>query len=355
MHDVPPHSVSRNIRLLILAGVIAAGGIAVILMAEPFVAALTWALTLAVMLRPVERRIRTATRSASLAAIATLVLAAVLVVLPALAVVLALANEIAVGAAALADLLGAERFQQVWQGYPALARISDSIAPWLNLSQIAQSATGLLARWSGQLAQASILWLITLLLTFYFLFYVLRDGDRLMGALQRELPLERSEVAMIKHRVTDTIVASVYATLAVAALQGLLGGLMFWFLGLPSPVFWGALMAVLAIAPFLGAFLVWGPAAAILALQGHWADAAMLTAWGTLVVGLIDNLVYPALVGRRLRLHPMTAFVAIIGGLLLFGTHGVVLGPLIVTITQALLEIVRQKLDARPSPAIPDA
>ncbi len=354
MHEIPPSALSCNIRLVVLASTVVFGTIAMALMAQPFIAALTWALTLAVMLHPVERRIRAATRSASLAAIATLVLAAVLVVLPALVVALALANEVAAGATAVAEALSADRIQHAWQGYPALARISDSVAPWLNLSQIAQTVTGLLARWSGQLAQASIVGIVTLLLTFYFLFYVLRDGDRLLAAVERELPLERSELGMITGRVADTIIASVYATLAVAALQGLLGGLMFWMLGLPSPAFWGSLMAVLAIAPFLGAFVVWGPAAAILALQGQWADAAMLAAWGTLVVGLIDNLVYPALVGRRLRLHPMAAFVAIIGGLLLFGTHGVVLGPIIVAVTQALLEIVRGKLDARRSTQIPE-
>jgi hypothetical protein len=95
----------------------------------------------------------------------------------------------------------------------------------------------------------------------------------------------------------------VFGTVAVAIVQGSLGGLMFWWLGLPAPIFWGTVMAVLAILPLFGAALVWVPAAAYLAFQGDWDKALMLAAWGTLVVGLIDNLLYPLLVRGRLRMH----------------------------------------------------
>lgn len=91
-------------------------------------------------------------------------------------------------------------------------------------------------------------------------------------------------------RVTDTIYATVYGRLAVAAIQGLLGGLMFWWLGLPAPLLCGTAMGLLAIAPVVGAFIVWLPAAAFLALEGSWGKALILLAWGLVVVSLIDNL-----------------------------------------------------------------
>lgn len=133
--------------------------------------------------------------------------------------------------------------------------------------------------------------------------------------------------------MADTIHATVFGTVTVAAVQGLLGGLIFWWLGLPAPILWGAVMALLAIVPVLGAFVVWLPVAIFLAASGHWGQAVILTLWGTVVAGLIDNLLYPILVGKRLRLHTVPVFLAIVGGLAVFGAAGVILGPVILALT----------------------
>ena len=116
--------------------------------------------------------------------------------------------------------------------------------------------------------------------------------------------------------VADTINATIYGTLAVAAVQGTLGGLMFWWLGLPAPVLWGLVMGVMAVVPVLGAFIVWIPAAIFLALEGSWGKALILGVWGGVIVGGIDNVMYPILVGNRLKLHTIPAFIAIVGGLI---------------------------------------
>jgi predicted PurR-regulated permease PerM len=143
--------------------------------------------------------------------------------------------------------------------------------------------------------------------------------------------------------VADTIHATIFGTLAVAAVQGALGGLVFWWLGLPAPILWGAVMGLLAIVPVLGAFVVWLSAAIFLASSGQWGKAVFLTLWGTVVVGLIDNLLYPILVGKRLRLHTVPVFFAIVGGLAVFGAAGVILGPVILALTDAILEIWRRR------------
>jgi predicted PurR-regulated permease PerM len=157
------------------------------------------------------------------------------------------------------------------------------------------------------------------------------------------LPLSDTEFSSITARVRDTIFAIVFGTAAVAALQGGLGGLMFWWLGLPAPVFWGVLMALLAVIPFLGAFVIWAPTAALLALSGDYKSAVVLAAWGTIVVGLVDNVLCPILVGNKLQMHTMLSFIAVVGGLIFLGAPGVVLGPLILVITLTLLEIWRQR------------
>jgi predicted PurR-regulated permease PerM len=229
-----------------------------------------------------------------------------------------------------------------------MAGLLDSVDRWLDIPQLLQILTEQLGRWSGQLVQGSASGIATLLLTFYFLFYFLRDKDQVLGAIERLAPLTAEEFAGFTGRTVQTVFASVYGTVAVAALQGLLGGLMFWFLDLPSPAFWGVIMGLLAIVPFLGAFVVWVPASIGLALGGQWTAAIVLAIWGTVVVGLIDNIVYPILVGKRLSLHPVVSFIAIVGGLLLFGAHGIVLGPLVVAIAQSLIEVWRGRIDPEP-------
>ena len=121
---------------------------------------------------------------------------------------------------------------------------------------------------------------------------------------------------------------------------------MFWWLGLPAPLLWGVVMALLAVVPVLGAFVVWIPAALFLAMEGSWGKALILTVWGAVVVGTIDNLLRPFLVGKRLKLHTILAFISVVGGLILFGPAGLILGPVALTVTTVLLEIWRSRTAA---------
>jgi predicted PurR-regulated permease PerM len=119
---------------------------------------------------------------------------------------------------------------------------------------------------------------------------------------------------------------------------------MFWILGLPSPLLWGAVMAVLAVLPVLGAAIVWAPAALYLALTGSWEKALILTTWGAIAVGLVDNLLYPLIVKGRLRMHTVPVFISIIGGLVAFGAVGLVLGPVVLALAVALGDVWRRRM-----------
>jgi predicted PurR-regulated permease PerM len=131
-------------------------------------------------------------------------------------------------------------------------------------------------------------------------------------------------------------------------VQGTLGGIVFWLLGLPAPLLWGFAMFLLSLVPTLGAFVVWVPATAYLALSGSLGKAAILAAWGLGVVATIDNLLYPFLVGTRLRLHTLTAFVAVVGGVFAFGASGLVIGPVVVAVALALAPLWRRRTRRRP-------
>ena len=183
-------------------------------------------------------------------------------------------------------------------------------------------------------------WIITqLVLTFLTLFYFFRDRTRLLLFLRRFIPLSSAETDEMFGRIAQSVHASLYGNLLVKLIQGILGGLMFWVLGLPAPVLCGAGMALFAVLPVVGTAMVWAPAAIFLALSGSWVKAVVLAIWGEFVVSLIDNFLYPVLVANELRFHPLAVFFAVFGGLLAFGVAGVVLGPVILAITVALLDL----------------
>ncbi|MCB2074605.1 MAG: AI-2E family transporter [Novosphingobium sp.] len=317
---------------------------------EPFISSLVWSLTLAVLFAPAEKRIRRSVRSPGLSAAITLMLCGAILVAPIFFVSRALINEIIDSVDLIGSLLTGDHWQQLERKQPWLTPLMDWLSRHLDLPQLLNSATNLLGEWSAGVVQVSITTIINLLLIFYFLFYLLRDQTRIRHALARTMPLTGDEFSVLAVRVVNTIYASVYGTVAVALLQGFLAGLMFWFLGLPSPVFWGVIMGLLAIVPFLGAFIVWVPACILLALNGQWVSAIALAIWGTVVVGLIDNVIYPILVGRQLAMHSMLSFIAIVGGLIMVGAHGIILGPLIVSLSLGLLEIWRSRIDLEKPP-----
>jgi predicted PurR-regulated permease PerM len=191
---------------------------------------------------------------------------------------------------------------------------------------------------AADIVKASAVQILGLCLIFYVLFFFLRDRRMFLHAIARHSPLSQSQMEGLLERIGDTIHATVYGTFAVASVQGLLGGLMFWWLGLPAPLLWGLIMGMLAVIPMLGAFVIWAPAALFLLLEGAWHDALTLSLWGMLVVGTVDNLLRPVLVGDRLRLHTVLTFLSVVGGLMVFGAAGLILGPVILVITMAMLE-----------------
>jgi predicted PurR-regulated permease PerM len=188
------------------------------------------------------------------------------------------------------------------------------------------------------------IWLATqLFIMLMSLFFFLRDRHRALGVARSLMPLSNSETDEVFSRVDDTIHAMLYGSLVVALVQGTMGGLMFWWLGLPAPLVWGAVMSVLAVVPVLGTFVVWAPTAVVLAAQGDTGKALILVAWGGIAIALVDNLLYPFLVGKRLRFHTLLVFFAIVGGLTVFGASGLILGPLLLAFADALLEVWRRR------------
>jgi len=126
-------------------------------------------------------------------------------------------------------------------------------------------------------------------------------------------------------------------------IQGLLGGIAFWLLGVPSPILWAVLMTFVCMIPVAGSFMVWVPLSIYLILNGHWTKAIFLLAWGALVVSTIDNFLRPKLIKNQTRLHELFIFFSVLGGMSVFGLLGIVLGPVVLAITLGLLDTLRHE------------
>lgn len=312
-------------------------------LALPFLAASAWALALAVLFSPFHRRLEVKTKHPSVAAAISVLIIGSIVVAPATFVGQRLIQESAKGAELIKTKIDSGEWRQALEARPRLA----PIVGWMerqNMTATVKTVATWLASKGSSFVKGSMIEAMALLLTFYLLFFFLRDRLIALQLLRSLSPLEEPEMDHLFARIGDTIYATIFGTLAVAAAQGLLGGLMFWWLGLPAPLLWGVVMALLAVVPVLGAFVVWIPAALYLTLEGHWEKALILAVWGAAVVGTIDNVLRPVLVGNRLKLHTILAFMSVVGGLILFGPSGIILGPLVLTITSVLLEIWRARI-----------
>lgn len=335
---------------LVLAAMTALAVYLCYIIAYPFLPSMAWALALAIIAHPLHAQIASRVQREGLAAAISVALITFVIVGPTLLVTQQLAQQAA---------QGLQQAQKMPTSMQALAKRHPRLAPavkWVQQrmdvpAEAQQLAKNVASRVPGFVSGS--FWIAAqLLITLFVLFFFLRDRRSAVGYVRSLMPLSNSETNEMFGRIADTIYATVYGTVVVALVQGTLGGLMFWWLGLPLPLLWGAVMALLAIVPVLGAFVVWVPAAIFLALSGNWVKALILAAWGGIVISMVDNLLYPILVGKRLRMHTLPVFLAIVGGLHAFGAAGLILGPVVLAVTDGLFDIWRRRTaGGRPAEA----
>lgn len=323
---------------------------------EPFLVEIGWAIVLAICLGPARVRLeprlgRTRTALALTAAVV------VLLVIPIVFVGAALVSEGRPAVAYLEAQLRSEGGASAW-----LHRAWEWVrarAPFLPTEQemIAKvtASVGLLAeflsRQAGGLVKGALSFLFSLVITLGLLFFLLRDSDAFSGALGRVLPFGKEQNERLLSLGRELVSASVTATLAIAALQGLIGGVTFALLGISGAALWGSMMGILALLPLVGATLVWLPAAVWLALSGSLVKGIVLAAVGVLVLGNVDNVVRPLLLSGKSQMNTLVLIISLLGGVSAFGFIGIVLGPLVAAILTALVESYHQ--DAASAAAVP--
>jgi predicted PurR-regulated permease PerM len=315
------------------------------LMLQPFVGVLLWAIVLVVVFYPAHRRLAQWTGSPGRAAALSTLLVILTILLPLVGVSFAVARELRGGVEHFQGGVGVVLDMPAIQ--PAVRWLGQyvDVNAWRSADYIADKVQV----WSAAIAGPTLMFvgglvnaLVQTLLVVFTMFYFFRDGEALRHAIYDVVPLEYEQSHDIVLRTRDVIAATIYGVLAISAIQGVLGFLIFYTLGLPSPLLWGVVMFLMSMIPMAGAFVVWMPAAIYLLLTGSYVKALVLAVWGVLVIGSIDNFLSPRLVGRRARLHELLIFFSVLGGLRLFGVLGLILGPVLAAVTLALIEVVRQ-------------
>jgi len=220
------------------------------------------------------------------------------------------------------------------------------------LRQGGEKIASYLAGSIGAMLKNLFSFLLNLFILLFALFFMFRDGDKILDALRHLLPFEKKFEDEMLTESRDLIFASVAVALLIAAIQGLLGGLAFLLTGLPAPVFMGVLIAFFSIVPVVGSALIWGPATLWLGFNGHWGKAIVVLVICAGVAGTADNLVRPLLLRNRTRLNDLLLFISILGGLQLFGLLGLVAGPTILAAALGVFRVYAEHRDEMERTAV---
>jgi len=332
--------------LLLLVGV----SIAFALILWPFYGAVLWAAIFAILFAPLYGRLARAMRERrTLAAFSTVVIIFVIVILPAAIITGMLLQE---GFNVYAKLRAGE-----WNFGAYFSRVYEALPAWITslldrfqlttLAEVQERLSSGLSRGvqflAGQalnVGQNTVDFLVNFFLMLYLLFFLLRDGRALGQRIRAAVPLRDELQHSFYRKFADVVRATIKGTIVVAIVQGALGGLIFWMLGIQAPVLWAVVMAFLSLLPAVGTALVWAPVAIYLLATGAVWQGIVLIAYGILVIGLVDNLLRPILVGKDTKMPDYVVLIATLGGMAVFGLNGFVIGPLIAAMFMAAWDLM---------------
>jgi predicted PurR-regulated permease PerM len=352
----PSTYTGRALKWTIFLGATAFVAYVCLLILGPFVNVIAWSSVLAIAFHPLRQYLVRKTGRVSLSAFICTVVVAVTIVLPLLFIVGVAINEFL----ALRDYL--QQTPAEGTGTTAiepLRRVSewfgdrfgiDAAAVMAWIEQHASELGRATAEYSLTIAANITSLVVSFVFTMFAMFLLFRDGDRVVARIQDLLPFERARSEAILLHIRDVIYGSVYGVVVIALLQGVLCGVMFSILGIPSAALWGTVTVLTSVLPLVGAAAVWVPGTLYLILTGHWVKAIVLAVWGALAISGIDNFVRPRLVGGRVGLSELVMFFVLLGGLQVFGVLGIILGPVVFALAASILDILSrdQQWDGQP-------
>ena len=334
----------RALLFLLLAVTLALGYIL-----TPFYEAVLWGAIIALLSTPVYRRLlRRLHGKAKLAAFLTLLLVLVIVILPVTLVAATLAREAALVYQRLqsGELNPALYFHGVFDALPLWIKtvldrfgMADFAALQRRTTALLTQGAQFLATQAVSVGQNTFEFVVSLFIALYLAFFLIRDGETVVQSLRSAIPLAPAHKAELLDKFSTVVRATVKGNLLVAVVQGALGGLAFWYLGVSGALLWAVLMAFLSLLPAVGAALVWFPVALYFLVIGAIGSGLALIAYGLLVIGLVDNLLRPILVGKDTGMPDYVVMITTVGGMAVFGINGFVIGPVIAAMFIAVWHI----------------
>jgi len=325
------------------------------LILTPFLTAITWAAILAIIVYPLYAwLLRRLHGRATFAAVIVTVLITLLVIVPGFEIIWFLSDDAAALVKTVRGLLS-EDGKQEWLAQPWIRQVLgwwdmvsfqlvDFKINWKEmLLQGVQASSAFLVTQVKGIAQNVLAVTVNFVVTLFTLFFLLRDGAEFLLKIQHLMPMDREHQERLYKNIVDAVVAVVHGSLVVASLQGLLAGLAYWVMGVPFSVLWGVVTGFVALLPVGGSTLVSVPASIYLFVKGETLRGILLLVWCLGVVGMVDNILKPLLIGNRLGLPVLFLFFGILGGLALFGALGIILGPALFALLRALLDLYSQE------------
>jgi predicted PurR-regulated permease PerM len=324
----------------------------------PFYGAVFWGSVLAIIFTPFYRKLLALMKQRpNLAALITLLICLIAVILPVIVMTVSMLQEGVVVYQRIrsGELNFGAYFQQVMSGLP----------PWLvnlldrsgltNITELQEMlSSGVLegsqfiAMHALSIGQNTFEFVISFGIMLYLLFFLLRDGAALSSKIKQSIPLSTEHKRHLFSKFTTVIRATVKGNVVVAAIQGALGGLIFSLLGIQGALLWGFVMAFLSLIPAVGAGLIWVPVAIYFLVTGATMQGIVLIGFGVFVIGLVDNLLRPVLVGRDTKIPDYVILISTLGGLVLFGLNGFVIGPVIAALFIAAWDLFSSSKEAPP-------
>lgn len=338
MRDTKGAATADRIRSVLAWGGLAALLYAVYLVIEPFLIPLAWAGVLTIVFYPVHARFVRKFGPGRAAVLSTLVIT-VSLVLPMVLVATAFVRE-ALDAAGNVQRAFAEgrlgAIERGWQTVQARMPVSFQVDLASLATDAVKQGAGFLVAQSGFLVRNVVVFTLNLAVALFATFFLLRDSDSIMRIIRGLMPMDETARETMLARTRELISVGVVSAGVVAAVQGFLGGLVFAVVGIDAALFWGVVMAICCLLPF-GAWIVWLPAAVVLAASGSLGRAAFLVVLGFAVVSGADNVLRPLLLSGRANMNGLVIFLSLLGGIAVFGMLGVVLGPVLVVTALGLL------------------
>ncbi len=315
----------------------------------PFYGAVFWALVLAMLFAPLQRAVqRRMPNRPNLSALLTLSVILFLVLLPISLILAALVRQATAvyGRIASGEIDFSRYLEKIVSLLPEWIRSRMADFGLLDLAglqdRLRDSAAAVgqaLAPQAINIGQNTLQFLVALGVMLYLLYFLLRDGRSLAATVSRAIPLAEEQKSHLLRKFATVIKATVKGNIAVAATQGALGGLILWLLGIQGVLLWSVVMAFLSLLPAIGAGLIWGPIALYFLATGAVWQGVVLIAYGIFVIGLVDNVLRPILVGKDTKLPDWLVLITTLGGLAVFGLNGFVIGPMIAALFVAAWDL----------------